>query len=332
MSDGGVKPDHATQTVTQAALQADVVRVAARAFEVDRYLAALLAPKAAREDLIALAAFAGEIARIPLYVTEPMMGRIRLQWWREAIETGTDGGNPIANAIISAINRHDLSVAKLVRLIDAHEILLDDAPFADDPALRAHFAATDGVLLACAYKILGPGFDFWDGQQVDDHVAAVTAYGLARLLADLPVTLAAGRVLIPTDRLTANHLDPNTVAHAAAANTPQWQALIGDLCGEARAYHQQSGGTLAALPRSHRAALYHLALVEPYLKASEGRRTSAGVIMPVQPMTRVWRLFLARWTGWLGAMPPQQTMAPKQTMPATRPTASMSETKKTGRS
>ena len=38
----------------------DVVRLGARAFERDRYLAALLAPHGVRDDLIALAAFAGE--------------------------------------------------------------------------------------------------------------------------------------------------------------------------------------------------------------------------------------------------------------------------------
>jgi 15-cis-phytoene synthase len=310
MSDAA-KADHASQTPTaaEAGSLADVVRVAARAFEVDRYLAALLAPKAAREDLIALAAFAGEIARIPLYVTEPMMGRIRLQWWREALEAGADGGHPIASAIISAISRHSLNAAEFVRLIDAHEMLLEDAPFADDPALRAHFAATDGVLLACAYKVLGPGFGFREGPSAEDQIAAVSAYGLARMLADMPVTLAAGRVLVPRDRLAANHLTPDAVARAAASDTPQWQALIADLRREARRLHQRSAATFGALPRSHRAALYHLALVEPYLNASEGRRNEAGAILPVQPLTRVWRLFLARWTGWLGTRTPGGQLA-----------------------
>ena len=64
----------------------DVVTIAARAHERDRYLAALLGPRPIRRDLIALAAFAGEVGRIPAFVTEPMMGRIRLQWWRERLE------------------------------------------------------------------------------------------------------------------------------------------------------------------------------------------------------------------------------------------------------
>jgi 15-cis-phytoene synthase len=304
--------------------QCDVVRVAARAFENDRYLAALLAPAAARDDLMALAAFAGEIARVPLFVTEPMMGRIRLQWWRDALENGADGGNPIASAIISAANRREFETSELVRLIDAHEVTLDDLPFADDQALRAHFAATEGVLLQCAVKALGPGFDLRDMLHPEDHIAATNAYGLARLLAELPVTLAAGHVLIPLDRLSANHLSPTTVHAAAAGNTPQWQALLADLCGEARRYNQGAQATLAALPRTHRAALYHLALVEPYLQGSE---TVKGATAPVAPLTRVWRLLVLRLTGRLGVKP-----VLSHPIRATRPTVSISDTTKTGQS
>ena len=69
-----------------AAAGGDPVIASARSGEPDRYLAALLAPPAARADLLALAAFASELARVPSLVTrEPTMGEIRLQWWRDAL-------------------------------------------------------------------------------------------------------------------------------------------------------------------------------------------------------------------------------------------------------
>ena len=58
----------------------------ARAADYDRYLSALFAPVGSREALFALIAFNHEIARIPEAVSEPMLGRIRLQWWREVVE------------------------------------------------------------------------------------------------------------------------------------------------------------------------------------------------------------------------------------------------------
>src|SRR5208282_2178696 len=53
----------------------------------DRFQTALFAPAARREALFALYAFNCEIARVRERVTQPTLGQIRLQWWREAIET-----------------------------------------------------------------------------------------------------------------------------------------------------------------------------------------------------------------------------------------------------
>src|ERR1041385_2992054 len=49
----------------------------------DRYQTALFAPADRREALFALYAFNYEIARVREIVSEPMLGQIRLQWWRE---------------------------------------------------------------------------------------------------------------------------------------------------------------------------------------------------------------------------------------------------------
>ena len=50
-----------------------------------RYLSSLFAPDERREDLFALYAFNLEVAKTAEVVSEPMLGQIRLQWWREAI-------------------------------------------------------------------------------------------------------------------------------------------------------------------------------------------------------------------------------------------------------
>ena len=76
---------------------ARAIREAARSNAPDFYLSALLAPRAARNDLVTFAAYLGDIARIPLVSREPTIGQIRLQWWRDAIEKselGTVSGNP----------------------------------------------------------------------------------------------------------------------------------------------------------------------------------------------------------------------------------------------
>src|SRR5271155_5910321 len=63
----------------------------------DRYQTALFAPAARREALFALYAFNYEIARVREAVTQPMLGRIGLEWWRENIAAAFGG---------SAVRRH----------------------------------------------------------------------------------------------------------------------------------------------------------------------------------------------------------------------------------
>ena len=69
----------------------DTVRRIARSGDPDRTLAALFAPRGCRADLFALYAFNVELARIAEQVSEPSLGAIRLQWWREALDRAADG-------------------------------------------------------------------------------------------------------------------------------------------------------------------------------------------------------------------------------------------------
>ena len=94
--------------------QGDTRRRIARETDPDRSIAASFAPREARADLFALYAFNAELARVAELVSEPGLGAIRLQWWREAIERAANGeasGHPVADAIGNLIRRRDLSRA-----------------------------------------------------------------------------------------------------------------------------------------------------------------------------------------------------------------------------
>ena len=85
----------------------------------DRWIASLYWPAAARPHAHALLAFALEITRVRETVSEPMPGEIRYQWWRDAIEAGQGGGNPVAVALVDTIARFNLSKERLLALIEA---------------------------------------------------------------------------------------------------------------------------------------------------------------------------------------------------------------------
>ena len=99
----------------------DLVRSADR----DRFLGALFAPEPARTDLLALLAFNHELARTRSVTREPMLARIRLEWWREAVAEAAGAGKsraqPVVESLSETVRRHRLQPLDLVALIDARE-------------------------------------------------------------------------------------------------------------------------------------------------------------------------------------------------------------------
>ena len=103
----------------------DTVRAADR----DRFLAALFAPEPARRGLLALLAFDHELARTPAVTREPMLARIRLEWWREAVTEAAEAATPRAQPIVESLGeiarRHNLTAKGLTALVDAREEEID---------------------------------------------------------------------------------------------------------------------------------------------------------------------------------------------------------------
>src|SRR5437660_10064112 len=99
----------------------DHVRTADR----DRFLGALFAPEPARRGLLALLAFDHELARTRTVTREPMLARIRLEWWREAVAEAAGAAKPRAQPIVESLSeiarRHGIGATPFVRLIDARE-------------------------------------------------------------------------------------------------------------------------------------------------------------------------------------------------------------------
>src|SRR5437763_854177 len=124
----------------------------------DRYQTALFAPPRQREALFALYAFNYEIARVREIVSEPMLGQIRLQWWREVIAATFAGEPPRRHQIVlpltDAIREFRLSRVLLEELIDSRERDLDAAPPETMAALEAYAAGTSASLVALALEIL----------------------------------------------------------------------------------------------------------------------------------------------------------------------------------
>lgn len=172
-----------------------------------RFLTALFAPAAVREDLFALYAFNLEVAKTKETVSEPLLGQIRLQWWRETLAELYAGQPPRQHEVVvplaAAIERHGLPQARFLDLIDGRERDLDVPPPATEAAFTAYVAATGGQLGWLAGMICGA-----DPAQA---AAAARAYATVGLLIGLPRRAQLGRVDLPLDRLAAAGLTARAV-------------------------------------------------------------------------------------------------------------------------
>src|SRR5215471_18978915 len=125
----------------------------------DRFQTVLFAPAARREALFALYAFNCEIASVRDKVTQPTLGRIRLEWWREGIAAAFENGlvhhHAVVAALTSAIRSYGLTRAHFDRLIDARERDLDEDPWASLAELEDHAEGTSARLVHLALEGLG---------------------------------------------------------------------------------------------------------------------------------------------------------------------------------
>ncbi len=157
----------------------------------DRFRAAMATPVAARRVLFPLYAFNVEVARAPWVASEPMIGEMRLQWWRDALEEIADG---------KAVRKHEVTTP-LADVLDAEGANLLDAgvaarrwdlyrdPLEDEDHLKTYLLNTGGALMWVAARALGAK---------DTARDIVQRYGTAsafvRFLAAVPELEARGRI------------------------------------------------------------------------------------------------------------------------------------------
>lgn len=162
----------------------------------NRYQTALFAPAARREALFALYAFNYEIARVREIVTQPMLGQIRLQWWRENIAAAFEGGavrhHPVIEPLAATIHEFGLTRDHFDRLIDARETDLADEPPASLSELESYAEGSSSRLIYLALEVLearGPA-----ATEAGLHIGI--AYSVTGLLRAMPLR---ARHIIPAD-------------------------------------------------------------------------------------------------------------------------------------
>ncbi len=254
----------------------------------DRYLTALFAGER-REALFALYAFNSEIARTREQVREPMMGLIRLQWWRDALAEIAQGkvrAHEVVRPLAEAIASHGLTLELFERLIAARERDLDLDPPADLASLVAYARDSSGALAELALEVLGrPSPALREAGQ-----AAGIAWSLTGLLRAVPFHASQRRVYLPADLLNQAGVTPGQLIErgAQAALKPVVIAILDE--AERWSARARNAGKVS---RAFLPALLPLSLADLYR-----RRLAAAGFDPFDarvqqaPPWRAWTLAL----------------------------------------
>jgi phytoene synthase len=228
-----------------------------RAADPDRYFSSLFAPAAQRPLLAALYAFNHEVARVAETVREPMLGAIRLEWWRETVEGAARGAprnHDVARGLEALFATGKVALGDFESLIAARSFDASAEQFADFAALETYLDATGGTVMRLAIQVLGGHADL--------AREAALAFGLAGLIRSLPFHAARHKLYVPLDLLAATELTPDQFFTTAA--DPRQSAVARQMALRARDHFlaaRRGPRPGAALP-----ALLPAALVPVYLK------------------------------------------------------------------
>lgn len=235
-----------------------------RRYDSDRFLTALFVSPERREDLFALYAFNLEISKTREVVSEVMLGAIRLQWWREAIEAIYTGGelrkHAVVEALCSAVHRHSLSRANFDRLIDGRMLDLESSPPATMKALVEYADATSGSLVLLAMEALGGAID---AKTTEAGRKVGVAWALTGLLRSMPSFLSRGRFVLPDELLETHGVERRQLLDLKPSSP--LSAAIAEVAMYASKELREARVLRRCTPKTVRPALLQGVLAETYL-------------------------------------------------------------------
>ncbi|MDG1994929.1 MAG: phytoene/squalene synthase family protein [Emcibacteraceae bacterium] len=233
-----------------------------KAHDYDRFLITLFAPSEAREDLFALYAFNHEVAKIREAVSEPMLGEIRLQWWREAIE-GIYAGEPRNHEVVlpleQAVKRSNVSASSFMKIIDARTADIYDENPATLTDFENYLGATSGNLTRLAAEMLG---------ERDEHVLSMAydlglVWGLIGTVRAIRYHISLRKLSLPQELMDEFNVTQKDV-YSMEENL-NLNGLIKALCTSAHGYLEQIAKDKSKLSKEMKTLFLLSALSRSYL-------------------------------------------------------------------
>lgn len=229
-------------------------------FDHDRYLTILYAPKEKRDGLYALYAFNYEISRIREVVSEPMLGEIRLQWWREAIDDifqDTIRNHEIIPSLAAAIAEHNLSRDMLMAVIEGRTQDIYDENPENMATLEDYLSMTAGNLSCLAVHILGQ-------RDIDDLARRLgIAWGYVGLVRAVTYHTSLKKSYIPLDLIEKHRIDGRFLSQDQPENM---KSILKEFCQQAERNLNYISENKKRIGSESRSVFLLAALARSYLK------------------------------------------------------------------
>ncbi len=229
----------------------------------NRALCARFAPSEKRQGLVQFCALDAELAKIPHQTSDPLLQRIRTQFWRDALFAQEGAGHQLASEMVTTFKADHPLFETLEDLIIAHEHY--QGLEGTSTSSWELYCKRQSVLFKLATTYLGEGSDQMDQSFYEQ---CGTAYGGAHFLC-----------VNNSQSLKNNEEKENVYQQAMSA----YAAVIADL---------------ASLVPSVRAAVLPLALVPPYLNLFQTSDKVQAQPIDLHSARKTWILWRAARKGF----------------------------------
>lgn len=252
------------------------------------YLSVRLSPVGCRDLLYWLHGFYMELGQIPRRVDEPLLGEIRLQWWRDSIAKLARGervGHPVADGLGPALaEQGELLVQALTGIVDSFTYDIQKTAV---PSMEAFYQVQDqrhGGMLRAALLIAGRS----EPASVLAATEAGMSIGVTETIARLPLALQLGLQPLPADMLAAHGLSHQDFTNEAAPDASLANRIekgLYAIADGAVVISWDIKGRLNGLARRDRVYFSRWLIVPALLKrAIDERRRGLAVVSGLNPL------------------------------------------------
>ncbi|KAJ8041694.1 NADH dehydrogenase (ubiquinone) complex I, assembly factor 6 [Holothuria leucospilota] len=259
----------------------------------ENYLWMLLLPDVSRSSVVALRAFNIELATIKDNVSRVEIGKMRIQFWKEAVEDiykGIPPHHPVAEELFEAVQKYNLSKRWLQRVIEERDRTLEDRPFVSLEEVESYAENTASSLLYLTLEILGVKDVHAD--HAASHIGK--SQGLTTIIRAVPYHAARRNVLLPQELLIKHNVTQESIIRQSSEQPVK--DVIYEIASQAHSHILKAQSMKKSLPKEALPAFLALAPVESYLRRIQ--KVHFNVFDPVLlrrdsllPWTLWWRKF-----------------------------------------